>query len=134
LLIWRGCGQHQLDPVVEQFNETHRHSARVTQPELSFHEIWYRIADPNIVGGHADSFSTSIALYLRPSHVRTDRIRDPQSRPVNWDDETLDFTEYSQTGVIGDPTHASRELDERLWEGITDHVAKELQKAATCEI
>ncbi len=29
---------------------------------------------------------------------------------VNWDDPHLDFTQYSDTGVIGDATRASAEL------------------------
>ena len=35
----------------------------------------------------------------------------------------MDFSRYSSTGVIGDPTHASAELGARLWEAIVDEVA-----------
>jgi creatinine amidohydrolase len=132
IIVWPGCGQHALGQVVERFNKTHSGKARAFQPELPYHGIWCRIGDPKVPGGHADSFATSIALYLRPESVRVDRIYDPGSQPVDWDDPNLDFSRYSTSGVIGDPTHASVELGARLWEAIIDEVTvifKEIAEA-----
>ncbi len=67
------------------------------------------------VGGHADSFGTSLALHLRPRTVRTDLIPelDPASDGVGLS------ARYSSTGVVGEPptpavswAHGSAVVDE----------------------
>src|SRR5207302_1807996 len=68
ILVWRGCGGHDLRGVVDRFNAAGR--ASVSLPEPPYHAIWCRLADPAVPGGHADSFTTSISLYLRPESVR----------------------------------------------------------------
>lgn len=115
MVLWRGCGGHQLQTVVDQFNAQHVHNARAFQPDFPYHAAWCRIADPDIPGGHADSFTTAMAMHLRPNCIRYDKIRNPQNTPVAWDDPKLDFARYSTTGVIGDPTHATPELGAQLW-------------------
>jgi creatinine amidohydrolase len=85
-------------------------------PRHPFHDIWCAIADPNVPGGHADSFATSIALFRHPVHVRPDRIPQTASAQPAWDEPDLDLTRYSATGVIGDARHASAELGARLWD------------------
>src|SRR6266853_1930953 len=70
LLIWRGCGRHDLRQTVERFNEQHSCRARAFLPDLPYHAIWWRIGDPTNPGGHADAFATSLALHLRPETVR----------------------------------------------------------------
>jgi creatinine amidohydrolase len=130
VVIWRGCGQHRLASVVDAFNAEQKGRARAVQPEMPYHDIWCRLADPSVPGGHADSFATSIALHLRPESVRRDRIVNPHHPPVDWGDPDLDFARYSATGVIGDPTHASAELGARLWEAMLDHVAGILRDLA----
>jgi creatinine amidohydrolase len=50
---------------------------------------------------------------------------------VDWDDPNLDFARYSSTGVIGDPTHASAELGQRLWQAAVEQAARVLQEAAS---
>ena len=119
--------------MVERFNVVHSRKSRAFQPDLPYHAIWSRIGDPADPGGHADSFATSIALYLRPESVRVDQISDPKNQPVDWNDPNLDFARYSSTGVIGDPTHASAELGAKLWHAVVDNVAltfKEIANAA----
>lgn len=123
IIIWRGCGQHALGRLVEQFNKTHIGKAKAFQPELPYHAIWCQVGDPEVPGGHADSFATSIALHLRPESVRMDRVYDPQSKPVDWDAPNLDFARYSVSGVIGSPTYASAELGAKLWKAIVSDVA-----------
>ena len=123
IVVWRGCGQHSLGRVVERFNRDHRGRARAFWPELSYHEIWMRVGNPENPGGHADAFGTSMALHLRPESVRRDRIADPGNEPVDWGDPNLDFSRYTRTGVIGDPTEATAELGTRLWDAVVTSVA-----------
>ncbi len=130
IAVWRGCGGHDLRDVVDRFNQSQRGKARAFLPALPYHDLWCRIGDPSVPGGHADSFATSIALYLRPEAVRVDQITDPQHGPVDWDDPDLDFAQYSSTGVIGDPTHASAELGARLWAAVVETVALALKAIA----
>jgi creatinine amidohydrolase len=129
-VVWRGCGQHRLHDLVERFNASHVGQARAFLPAHPYHDIWCRLGDPQVPGGHADSFTTSISLHLRPGTVRTDRIVNPNHPPVRWDDPNLDFAAYSSTGVIGDPTHASAELGAKLWEAVVEHVASVLNEIA----
>lgn len=130
MILWRGCGGHDLKNVVEQFNQKHNGKAKVFLPPQPYHDIWCHIADPTIPGGHADSFTTSIMLFLRPALVRQELISDPHSKEVDWADPELDFARYSSTGVIGDPTHASAELGECLWVATVQNVAQTVQQIA----
>ncbi len=115
IVVWRGCGEHRLQGAVERFNAKFRSQCVAYLPSLPYRDIWLRVADPAVPCGHADSFATSIALYRRPEAVRLDRIPPPNSGKVNWGDPYLDFTEYSESGVIGDATQASTELGRTLW-------------------
>lgn len=126
-MIWRGCGGHDLRDVVQHFNASAQDGAHAWLPDPPYHAIWCRLSDPSVPGGHADSFTTSICMYLRPEVVRTDRIAAPTDQtPVNWDDPNLDFSRSSPSGVIGDPTHASAELGAVLWEACVDAVVEVL--------
>ena len=118
IVVWRGCGEHRLQEAVDRFNARFRPRCVACLPPLPYHDIWCCVADPGVPGGHADSFTTSIALYRRPDTVRLDRIPPTRSREVNWDDSHLDFTKYSDTGVIGDATQASTELGRKLWKEV----------------
>jgi creatinine amidohydrolase len=130
IVVWRGCGGHRLEGVVDRFSESRSDDARVFLPGQPFERIWQEHGDPEVPGGHADSFATSIALYLRPEAVRKERIHDPKSKPVDWSDPNLDFTRYSSTGVIGDPTKSSAELGKKLWEACVDAVAEVFRECA----
>ena len=114
IILWKGCGGHQLSQVVNEFNQRNAGICMVFGPELPYHEIWCEIGNPDVPGGHADSFITSISLHLRPEVVRKELIANPHNKPVDWQDPDLDFTRYSSTGVIGDPTHATAELGAAL--------------------
>jgi creatinine amidohydrolase len=130
VMIWRGCGQHDLTGVVDWFNETYGEQARVIQPTIPYHEIWCRLSDGSIPGGHVDSFTTSISLYKRVNTVRKEQIFDPESKPVDWNDSELDFSRYSDTGVIGDPTYASAELGAKLWQQAVEEISKVIKNLA----
>ena len=110
IVVWRGCGEHRLQDAVDRFNAKFNPDSRACLPSLPYHDIWRRVADPEEPGGHADSFTTSIALYKRPATVRLECIPASTSREVNWNDRELDFTKYSDTGVIGDATKGSAEI------------------------
>ncbi len=124
IVIWRGCGQHVLEQVVESFNHIHQGCAYTFLPDIPYHDIWMKVGNPMTPGGHADSFATAIAMHLRPESVRDEKIIDPQSDPVDWDDPDLDFSQYSRTGVIGDPTQATAELGDALWQAVVLRVAE----------
>lgn len=130
LMLWQGCGGHQLAATVQEFNRRRRDSCRAVLPAPPFFDLWCRIGDPAVPGGHADSFITSIVLYKRPYAVRHDRLWDPGSRVPDWDDPDLDFTRYSSTGVIGDPTQADAALGEALWNACVDWSAEALVELA----
>ena len=123
IIIWRGCGQHDFTDTLTRFNDEYKKKSKAHLPGLPYHDVWIRIGDPSNPGGHADSFTTSIILYHRPELVRLDRIINPHHSEVDWTDPDLDFSRYSKTGVIGDPTAASTELGKKLWEAIVEEVA-----------
>jgi creatinine amidohydrolase len=113
LLVWRGCGQHELGALITRFNAVQT-SARAYQPTIDYGEI-SRTVLGELPGGHADSFATSVCMFLDSARVRSERIRLPENSPIDWSGP-VDFATASDTGVIGDPTRASREAGERLWE------------------
>jgi creatinine amidohydrolase len=124
VVVWRGCGGHDLAEAVATHNRAQTRT-RVYLPDSPFWSIWCTVGDPNVAGGHADSFTTSIMLAHRPEMVRRDQIPGP-SRSPDWDDPSLDFGAYSDSGVIGDPGHASADLGRRLWEESVRWVANYL--------
>lgn len=126
LVIMRGCGGHLLNSVGVRFNQDYAGKAGVEILAHPFHDVWCTHADPQIPGGHADSFTTSLGLYKHPDRIREELIADPSSSEPDWDDPELDFAAYSATGVIGDPTHASKELGEKLWKGSVEAIAANL--------
>jgi creatinine amidohydrolase len=123
IVVWRGCGEHDLSGVVERFNGSRDDGARAHLPELPYHSIWCAVADPTIPGGHADSFTTSIALHRHPELVRVDRVPSDVSDQPDWSSKEQDFTKVSSTGVVGDARHASAELGERLWVACVESIA-----------
>ncbi len=129
IVLWNGYTRHDLDGVVTQFNAEHAGRANVFLPDIPYQTIWSELGDPTVPGGHADSFTTSLALFLRPEVVRTDRIAAPRCKPVNWRDPRLDLTRHTNTGVVGDPTHASAELGQRLWDATVQRAALLLRDA-----
>jgi creatinine amidohydrolase len=124
ILVWRGCGGHDLDDLIKRFNV--ERGTRVYLPEQPYHAIWCRIGDATVPCGHADSFTTSICLYLRPKDVRMDKLIDPGEQSIDWNEPNLDFTRHSKTGVIGDPRHATAELGERLWNATLQEATRAL--------
>jgi creatinine amidohydrolase len=131
ILVWRGCGGHDLCGVVNAFNESRGPIARAFLPSHPYYRLWCSIADGSVPGGHADSFATSILMAKRPHSVRADLIPTDASEEPDWTDPHLDFTRYSHTGVIGSAAHASPELGERLWDACVDAVTSIVRQIAT---
>ena len=114
LVVWRGCGQHDLQAVIDPFNASHQDCAAY-QPVIDYGTVCDTAFGRQIPGGHADSFATSIRLCLDKDAVRADRVRMPALRPFEWGRD-MDFSSVSDTGVVGDPTQGSAEAGARIWE------------------
>ncbi len=90
--------------------------------------------------GHACEIETSMAMYLLPETVRMDRILRPFVRtpeislePKGYSEKiqpnpTRYFEDYTNTGSVGDPTYASKELGEKLIEASVDRILYVLTK------
>ena len=135
IVVWRGCGQHRLDGVVDGFNSTQTGNVTAYLPAHPYHDIWMKHGDSRDAGGHADSFITAIALYLRPDSVRKDKIVESGFKPVNWNDANLNFAEYSPNGVIGTPVYATAQLGRILWHEVVEFavdVFKRISEDSDC--
>lgn len=126
LVIWRGCGGHQLTAFVNRFNATSSDIARLWMPEHPYNEIWCQVADPSVPGGHADSFTTSIALHRHPERVRAGRIPESEGNAPAVEDAENEWSVDHPTGVVGDASHATAELGALLWERTVDRVCETL--------
>jgi creatinine amidohydrolase len=105
--------------------------ATVVVADPPFDVIWRREGLPDVEGGHADSFTTSLMLHRRPNDVRREEVPPTPSKQPDRAGSELDFRRYSETGVIGDARHASaEELGERLWSACVDRAADFLREAA----
>lgn len=124
LVIWRGCGGHYLDKVVERINIEYKDKSNVKILRHPFYDIWCENGCGNIPLGHADSFTTSIVMYKAPQDVRIDKIEKSNSTEPKWDDPNLDFYDYTKNGVIGDPTYATAELGKKMWEKTVEKVVE----------
>lgn len=128
MIIWRGCGGHNVQRIIKRFNEDFAGVSKVETLHHPFYDVWCEFMSPEIPGGHADSFTTSITMFKHPEKVRKDLIGNPHSKEPAWDDPKLDFSQYSKTGVIGDPTYSSVELGEKLWHKTVEKVLDMLQE------
>ena len=128
VLVWRGCGGRDLREVVTRVQAEHEGTV-IWLPEMPFGEMWSRIDYSKVAGGHADSFTTSIALALWPESVRLDAIPGPSLVPV-WDRVPLDFTEWSDSGVIGDPQFNTAALGRQLHDEAVDWQAAQIGQLA----
>lgn len=131
IVVWRGCGQHDLAGVVQHFNGRHTGRARAHLPDWPYKQIWERLHQEQVESGHADGFATSLALHLRPESVRRELIPPPELASVNWDDPELDLSSYSSTGVVGNASVASAERGEILWDRIVEQAALRLAEIAS---
>lgn len=123
MILWQGCGQHQLTPMVESFLADQPAEVQIFIPEMPFQPIWDELVGPQILGGHAASFATSLCLYFRPEDVRKDLIINPTYSMPDWDADPLDLSQHTDTGTIGDLSASSADLGEELWRALVDEGA-----------
>ena len=129
IVVWPGCGGHDVGQAVGAFN-VGSNRATVVVADPPFEETWRREGLPDVEGGHADSFTTSLMLHRRPNDVRREEVPPTPSKQPDRTGSELDFKRYSESGVIGDARHASAELGERLWSACVDRAADFLWEAA----
>lgn len=122
VLIWRGCGQHKLEGVIDEFRRGNKSLQIELAPDI-LPSIWRSHGIRGQAGGHADAFATSVALYRRPEAVRVSKIRRPQFSIPDWDDPELDLSKHADSGSIGDPSQASAELGHVLWDSVVTRLA-----------
>ncbi len=89
--------------------------------------------------GHACEYETALMLYLRPELVQMDKAVKEMGQSVlkyfNWDHPTpsayawMDWwSRFSQTGIAGDPTVATRELGELLFNATVERMLELLRE------
>ncbi len=82
--------------------------------------------------GHAGEVGTSTLLYVAPELVHTDRIERAPDAPANRFRDIIQYESYrarSPNGVVGDPTHASREKGEQIVERGVARIVEFVQTA-----
>lgn len=81
---------------------------------------------------HADEVETSIMLALAPKLVRMD-LAAPEypAFPASFGAEPIMLHSFCQSGVFGDPTHATAEKGERLLDGIVAASLREIEAFLT---
>jgi creatinine amidohydrolase/Fe(II)-dependent formamide hydrolase-like protein len=131
LLIINGHGGNDpaLNYAAQMINRDARIFVGVDTGETSEIDIERIVETPNDV--HAGEIETSTSLAVRPHLVRLDRATKlvPQfssrymnfssRRGVSWHAYTK---KISSTGVIGDPTKASAEKGEKMWQTMIAHL------------
>lgn len=113
IVLWRGCGGHDLSEVARSQYGTDDEPVQILLPEPPLPELWRQAGAPEVPGGHADSFTTSICLYRRPGAVRPQRPV-PSETP-DWTSPSLNFADYTSDGTIGDARFGSAETGRVLW-------------------
>jgi len=92
------------------------------------------------VWGHACEFETSLALAIYPKRVRTKALRKAEMKDVKLPyvkpglehvvHVSLDWSDYTATGSIGDPTLATREKGEKMIKAAVERMASFLDEFA----
>jgi creatinine amidohydrolase len=81
-------------------------------------------------GTHADEGETSMMLYIKPEIVDMNKaVKDFHplgGRGLTRDPENTDAGVYSETGVYGDPTLATREKGRILTENLIENIKREI--------
>lgn len=136
LLNGHGANGPAIDGTVSTLGSAHP-AAEVVG--LTYYHLAAEIADDirnSTTGGmsHGGELETSLMLYLYPDPVNVERIEEWEHRDMSYRHAAPDMTEsgkinvyrssdqYSPSGVEGDPTAASAETGERLYEHIGDEL------------
>lgn len=80
-------------------------------------------------GGHADASESSVVLYVAEALVRTDALEEAEAgasdgwgRRVHGANVGFDTADFSESGAVGEPTQASREAGERVFEAASERL------------
>ncbi len=133
LVVINGHGGNipALHYAAQMINQDARIFTCVETGETSEKDILALTETPNDV--HAGEIETSTTLALRPHMVRTDKVRKfiPRfsSRYLNFSSKrSVDWyariAKISPSGVLGDPTKASREKGKKMWALMVKHVVE----------
>ncbi len=131
LVIINGHGGNapSLNFAAQMINRDARIFVCVDTGETSDVDIDRLVETPNDV--HAGEIETSTSMAIRPHLVRTDRV---QKEVPEFSSRYLNFTskrgvswyahthKISASGVMGDPTKASAEKGEKMWELMISHL------------
>jgi len=131
LLIINGHGGNapSLNYAAQMINRDTKIFVSVDTGETSDSDIYKMIETPNDV--HAGEFETSTTLAIRPHLVKMDHAAKsvPQfsSRYLNFTSKRgISWYAYtkriSETGVMGDPTKATREKGQKMWKIMIGHL------------
>lgn len=140
LVIINGHGGNSpsLNFAAQRINQDARIFVCVDTGETSDVDVDSLIETPNDV--HAGEIETSTSLAIRPDLVRMDRL---QMEVPAFTSRYLDFTskrgvswyahtdKISASGVMGDPTKASVEKGEKMWELIITHLVNFVNQLKT---
>lgn len=131
LVIINGHGGNDpaLNYAAQEINRDAHIFVAVDSGETSDVDIYGMIDTPNDV--HAGEIETSTSLAVRPDVVRLNRL---EKLVPQFSSRYLDFTskrgiswhaftkKISDSGVMGDPTRASAEKGEKMWEVMIEHL------------
>lgn len=131
LVIINGHGGNDpaLNYAAQEINRDAHIFVAVDTGETSDVDIYGMVDTPNDV--HAGEIETSTSMAVRPELVRSDRLERmvPQfssrylnftsKRGISWHAFTK---KISESGVMGDPTRASAEKGEKMWEFMIEHL------------
>lgn len=74
---------------------------------------------------HADEFETALMLLLRPDLVHMDRARAEYPQiPVSFGAEPIYLDELSRSGTFGDPTAATAETGQRIYDDLYENAGR----------
>lgn len=107
---------------------------RMSEVPPWFAEIFAHAPKEEGIRGHADMIETSLMLADMPDRVRRDRIGRPHLRVDNPPEWAWMTHELTDTGALGDPTLASAELGEKVWQGAVHDFAERLLRLSKLEL
>jgi creatinine amidohydrolase/Fe(II)-dependent formamide hydrolase-like protein len=129
LVIINGHGGNAptLQLAAQKINRDARIFTCVDSGETSDADVAVLAETPNDV--HAGEIETSTALATRPELV--DRPNFTSKRSVPWYEHTAVL---SESGVLGDPTRASAEKGERIWQVTIEHLVRLVETLKTLSL
>jgi creatinine amidohydrolase len=110
-------------------------------PFTWFDAVAYEDLDADVEMGHGGPVETSLVRHLRSALVDTDRLDDAAAGGSHRWGEWLsgvnlayDSAEFTENGVVGDPTESSPELGEQLLDSAADALAALLDVVAERDV